>query len=102
MNYGSYVFLKDSNEFAYWRSLENNSSAEALKIEEPNVFPACYHWDFVSGKASWHLCSVTELTNAIAEEIKRQTDYLNEIIQVVSDSLREPAYAGATSMRGDT
>lgn len=101
MNYGSYVFLKDSNEFAYWRSLENNSSADTLKIEEPDTFPACYHWDFVNGKASWHLCSVTELTNTIAEEIERQTEYLNEIIQVVSDSLREPAYAGATSMLGD-
>lgn len=102
MYYGSYVFLKDSNEFAHWCSLEDNSSADALEIEEPSSFPACYHWNFAGGKANWQPCPVTELTSAIAEEIKRQTDYLNEIIQVITDSACEPADAGVTVLVGAT
>ncbi len=100
MYYGSYVFLKNADEFENWYLLENNSSADSLKIKQPFSFPACYHWEYVDGKANWQRCTVTELTSAIAEEIKRQTDFLNEIIQVINDSACEPADAGVADVEG--
>ena len=100
MYYGSFVFLKDANDFTFWRSLEDNSTAGALGIEEPDTFPACYHWNFANGKANWHRCPVSELTNAIAEEIRRQTDYLNQIVQIINDSACKPADAGIMNVVG--